>query len=131
VSAVLGGFAGTFLALLITLVLPGRHVGAMIVVTTRSATSFLIATVGWGLMAFVLVARTSDSQHRSGLQIRQMFGRLHEGLTVAFLLRSFLLLVTLGLSGWIRSRPVGIASTTIAIIATAICFAIIRRFIVQ
>jgi hypothetical protein len=132
VSAVLGGFAVTFLAVLLTLTQSGRHLSSAIVVTIGSAASFLIATLGWGLMAFVLSARESTSDHSTGgLQALQSFGRLHEGLTASFLLGSFLLLVTLGLSGWIRSRRVGMMSTGIAFVAALICVAILRQFIVQ
>jgi len=131
ISAVLGGFAVTFLALLLTLADTRRHVGAAIGVTIASAASFLISTVGWGLMAFVLAVRSSEGQTENGVPALLAFGRLHEGLTTAFLLGVFLLLTTLGLSGWIRSRRVGLVSITIALTSAAICFAIIGRFILR
>jgi hypothetical protein len=126
--AVLGGFAVTFPALLLTLDRPARHVGAAIVVTTASAAAFLVSTVGCALMAFALAAQPIEQR---GLTPILAFGRLHEVLTAAFLLGGFLFLATLGLSGWIRSRRAGTASTIIATVAAIICAAVVRQFIVK
>ena len=54
---------------------------------------------------------------------------LHMRLTDGFVMSLFLFFVSLGLCGWIRSRVMGIVSSTIALGATAFMFLILRLFI--
>lgn len=51
-------------------------------------------------------------------QVPQTFLNLHKILSLIFVSSFFFFLVTLGLSGWIRSKTLGIVSSTISLIAT-------------
>jgi hypothetical protein len=53
VSAVLGGFTVTFLAVVLTLADARRRVGVAVAVATAAAACFLACALGWSLFAAV------------------------------------------------------------------------------
>ncbi len=102
VNAVLGGFAFVFLGALITMDKPARIYAVAQVVVAIAAGFFLVATLGSTLMA----AR--------GTELGSV-AYLRRPVSLSFLSGLLFLLISVGLTGWFRSRRLGIATTLIAL----------------
>lgn len=110
-SAFLGGFAATFLATMLAGNSPKRVAGWTIGCIAFSASGFVIAVIASVMLAVVLnpnapsnVATGSSVAHARVIS------------TLAFALGIYALLLGLGISGWIRSRRTGIATSLAAIL---------------
>jgi len=112
ISAVLGGFAVTFLSVMLTHGDPRRRVGVLLGVTTAAAAAFLLAALGWSLVA--------ATEPRPALQ---------RPLSLLFITATGLLFVVLGLGGWLRSRSLGAVTTAIAVTAGCGAWMVLRHFI--
>lgn len=107
----LGGFALTFLGVLLTL--RGRHrlVGWTAFLATTAAALFVLCALGWSLISLAAGVDSSDVALMATLQ------RWHMSFLYAFVGGIFGFLATLGLSGWLHSRALGIASSAVAVLA--------------
>jgi len=63
-------------------------------------------------------------------QIPQYFTGMHKSLSFIFMLSFFVFLVTLGLSGWVRSRILGIFSSIISLTSLVLFVVIMSHFLV-
>ena len=111
VSAFLGGVAAAFLATLLTLQSPRRIIGRTIVCAAATALAFIVSVLG--SLAWLTVLHPGAPQGAQGSLREAQF------LTaVPFSLGILLLMVTIGMAGWIRSRNTGIGTTAMAVIGT-------------
>jgi hypothetical protein len=85
----------------------------------------LVCSLAWTLSA----SRMALYNGNSITQVPQTFINLHRILSIIFILSFFFFLVTLGLSGWIRSRKLGIFSSLISFIAAIFFIVIMSRFV--
>jgi hypothetical protein len=131
VSAVLGGFAVTFLSIVLTLADDRRRVAGAVGLATTAAACFFLTTLGWALLAAFAAqvqavsgpARLRlDAQFRTALTITR-------ALSALFLLGVLLLTSMLAAGGWLRSRRLGIFTTAVALLTGAGALAIIRFFV--
>lgn len=130
ISAVLGGFTITFLAVVLTLADARRRVGVALAVATAAASCFFACALGWSLFAFLY--NTSPATGATPADVADHFARtgyLHSWLSFAFAVGLSLLFVTLGLGGWLRSRVLGWVTSALALVGAAAAFAILREFI--
>lgn len=128
VSAILAGFAITFLALLLGHRERSRCLVASMAVTMAAAAGLLVSAVGWTLIGAFLtqvVARQGDIAPEVS-EFHWIAGG-HRMLSFAFVAGLFFLNSTLGLSGWLRSRALGVFSTACAIAATLGVWSILRH----
>lgn len=128
VSAVLAGFAITFLALLLGHHERNRYLIASMATTIVAAASLLVAAVGWTLIGVFLThvsAQQGDAIPRPS-EYEWILGR-HRMLSFAFMAGLLFLTSTLGLSGWLRSRTLGIFSTACAFAAALSVWTILRH----
>lgn len=107
-SAFLGGFAATFLGTLLALGLKGRMAGVAIGFASVSAVAFIAAVVASTALVALLhpeapavVGSVSSAGPRALMSL-------------AFLVGLYTLLVSLGLSGWTRSRGTGLTTSIAA-----------------
>jgi hypothetical protein len=107
ISAVLGGFAVTFLSVVLTIADARRRVGVVLGIATGASACFFVSALGWSLLA----ARG----HEAAFVAR--YEALQQPLSLLFLLGIWLLLALLGISGWLRSRPLGLVTAGIASVA--------------
>lgn len=118
ISALIGGFAFAFLGVLLTAPSRSRLVewtGGMAMAT---AASLLVCVIGWTLLSSEVVLTTPSSAGAEAFrQGASKFNRIHSRLSLLFILGMCLFLASLGLSGWIRSRALGIVSIVIALLA--------------
>lgn len=106
ITAILGGFAITFLSVLLTAPATHRLVNWIVGATTAAATCFVLSALGSTFSA-VIASNSGDS-------LPSDVEALHEPLSLLFLAGTVLLFAVLGMSGWIRSRSLGISTTVIA-----------------
>lgn len=106
VSALLGGFAFTFLGAILSKNDSNKLTSVMVVISALTATMFFLCTLGWALFGNAPIESLNE------LAINK-----HKYLFKIFVLGIFLFNVLLGMSGWIRSKNVGIVTTIIGVFA--------------
>lgn len=108
-AAFLGGFAGILLQLLLPAKQPPRVVATAIGFTITAAVAFIVTLTASTMLGAVLHPDApSYVANAPGLD------RARAVLTLSFLLGLYALLVSLGLSGWIRSRGAGLTTSLVA-----------------
>jgi hypothetical protein len=106
-SGILAGFAFSAVVQLLTIDRPGRLTSAVIIIFSVSALMLL-----YTLFTFVMIGAATAELDR---QIEQLSGLGGWAFVVAFL-GLLLFLAGVGLSGWIRSKATGIATSIFALI---------------
>jgi len=131
VSAILAGFAITFLALLLSHREHSRRLVASMAVTIAAAAGLLISAVGWTLIAVFLTQVGASQGDAGGAQVSDFgwIGNRHRMLSFAFTAGLLFLNGTLALSGWLRSRWLGAFSTACAVIAAFGIWSVLRHVI--
>jgi hypothetical protein len=107
-SAFLGGFAATFLGTLLALNVKGRTGSLAIGFAVSSSVAFIVAVVGSTAMVAVLHPEAPKIVASTSL------GGARVMMTLAFTLGLYALLISLGLSGWSRSRGTGLTTSIAA-----------------
>ncbi|HLL14330.1 MAG TPA: hypothetical protein VK388_04560 [Pyrinomonadaceae bacterium] len=126
VSALIAGFSLTFLVQLLTAVSTRRVVNWTIGFSLAATASMIVCALGWTLSAAVVI----DPRTQAELASRpSSLGLLHPRLSLTFIFGILFFLVGLGLCGWVRSRTMGIVSSTIALIAAAAAIMTLKLFI--
>jgi hypothetical protein len=125
VSALIAGFSLTFLVQLLTAQSTRRVVNWTIGFSLAATATMILCALGWTLSAAVAIDPRAQADLARWLGV---FNLLHGRLSLTFIAGILLFLVGLGLCGWIRSRAMGIVSTTIALAAAAAALLIIRLF---
>ena len=131
VSAVLGGFVVTFLAVLTSIRPKTRRVGFALAIAVAAAGLLILAALGWALFA-AQAARIGDSSGTELAMLEQrwslalpLLGRI----SAFFALGVLLLVCLLGTSGWLHSRRVGIITLLMAVFFAVNAITIIRPFV--
>jgi hypothetical protein len=131
VSAVLGGFAVTFLSIVLTLADARRRVAGAVGLATTAAACFFLTTLGWALLATLTASvQASEGPVRAGLAERLDIASAIQGpISTLFLLGVLLLVAMLGAGGWLRSRRLGLFTTGVAVLTALAAGFIMRPFI--
>lgn len=114
-SAFLGGFAATFLATLVVSDSPKRFAGWTIGCVAFSACGFVVAVVA-SVMLVVVLNPNAPSNVVASSSVNQ--ARMVS--VLAFTLGIYALLATVGLSGWLRGRRTGLATSIMAFLGMAL-----------
>jgi hypothetical protein len=114
-SAFLGGFAAAFLGTLLALQSPRRQVGWAAGAAAVAAAAFTVAVVAATMLAVVLHPAAPGVRNRAA---EAGVARVITGL--AFFVGLYALLAALGLSGWARSRRLGLVTGSVAGVAAVI-----------
>ncbi len=109
IAAVLGGFAFAFLGELLALNSSRRVWGWSIGATAAATISFIVSALGATFVA-AAAGRSTDAV------LPESISALQRPISLWFLLGVMMLFVSLGLSGWVRSRSTGIITTCAAIV---------------
>ena len=114
-SAFLGGFAATLLALLLT-TSGDRRVGTWAVgFCAAAAIAVIISVIGSTMLVTVL-----HPEAPSRLLDQDAVNRARLVSTLGFMLALYCLLITIGLGGWLRSRRTGLITSVLAAIGLVI-----------
>lgn len=119
-GAFLGGFAATFLATLLVVDSSKRVVGWVVGFAATAACSFVVAAVASVMLTIVLHPDVPvNVRSEASIDTARIVSVLGFGAGVTALLLS------VGLSGWVRSRQSGIATSVVAAIGLAlVCWGI-------
>ncbi|MES1242617.1 MAG: hypothetical protein ABUT39_13465 [Acidobacteriota bacterium] len=127
ICALIGGFAFAFLGALLTAPSRSRVVEWAAGMALATAADLTICVVGWTLMASQLVTTTPAGA--GVFRFPASLNTMHSRLTLLFLVGMVLFLASLGLSGWVRSRLLGVISTAIAILAGVALMFVVSPFL--
>jgi hypothetical protein len=119
ISVFLGGISATILGTLIVAKNDSRIIKIMILVLSLAAFSFIVAVLG---MNKVLMIIAPDSPYKNPNELL-FYPRLVGGLS--FYIGIFSLLAVISLSGWLKSKKIGIITTSIGILSGILIFTLI------
>ncbi|MCB9033672.1 MAG: hypothetical protein H6553_07535 [Chitinophagales bacterium] len=119
ISTFLGGVSATILGTLIAFQLDNKIVRAMVIGLSIAAVFFIVAVFGMNKIQIILAP---NSPYQSKLELLH-YPRLVGGLS--FIIGIYALLAVISLSGWIKSKAIGITTTIISIIAGILIFTLI------
>jgi hypothetical protein len=115
VSAFLGGFAATFLGILLQSPNSRRHVGWAAGAAAVASASFILAVICGSLLALAVHPGAPP-----GLTKPTLLPPLRILIFITFVVGIYSTLLSLGLSGWIRSRQLGIVTSVAAFVSAVI-----------
>src|SRR3982750_1008964 len=121
VSAFLGGFAATFLGILLQSSSPRRHVGWAAGAAAVASASFILAVIAGTALAII-----THPGAPANIATATFLPQVRPLIFVTFALGIYCTLLSLGLSGWIRSRPLGIVTSAAALIAAVVVSLFVR-----
>lgn len=124
ISALVAGFSFAYLGALLVSSVRNKIIDTVMGFSIVSIAGLLICSLAWTLSA----SRMAYYKSTNILNVPDMIISLHKRLSLIFILSFFFFLVSLGLSGWIRSRRLGIFSSLISFIALIFFFMLMRQF---
>jgi bacteriorhodopsin len=125
ISALVAGFSFAFLGALLVSSFKNQIIDWVMSFSILSIAGLLVCSLAWTLSA----SRMALYNGNNITQVPQTFLNLHRILSIIFILSFFFFLVTLGLSGWIRSRKLGIISSLISFISAIFFIVIMSQFV--
>jgi hypothetical protein len=126
ISALVAGFSFAFLGALLVSSIKSRIIDWLISLSIISIAGLLVCALAWTLTA----SRMAFYNGSNPGQVQQVYIDMHQKLSFIFILSFFLFLISLGLSGWVRSRKLGIISIIISLITIIIFIYIMSHFVV-
>jgi hypothetical protein len=130
ISALIGGFAFAFLGVLLTVPSRSRIVEWTAGMATATVAGLMICVIGWTLMASDVITSTpAKASAEEFFKVALKLNRMHSRLSLLFIAGMLLFLASLGLSGWVRSRALGIVSTVIAVLAAVGLMLVLSPFL--
>jgi hypothetical protein len=129
ISALIAGFSFTFLAVLLTSSTRKPVDDWTAGFAIAAVAGLIVCALGWTLCVPPILAMTAQAATTTPFQLPEKFRMLHRLFSLIFLLCFFLFLTSLGLCGWIRSKKLGIVSTTIAVVAAVFAIWMMRFFV--
>lgn len=118
ISALVGGFAFAFVGVLLVAPLQSRVVSWTAGISMAAVAGLVVCALGWSLGASVVIVGASMDAGADKSALSASLNIMHLRLSLAFVVSILLFFICLGLSGWIRSRTLGVVSTCIAVLAT-------------
>jgi len=129
ISALVAGFSFAFLAVILTSntkkLVDDWTAGFAIAATA----GLIVCALGWTFSVAPVLALSSGTRGATLAQLPEPYRMIHRSLSITFIACFFMFLSSLGLSGWIRSKILGIVSTTIAAIAALYAIWLMQFFI--
>lgn len=126
ISALVAGFSFAFLGALLVSSIKNVLIDWILSFSTLSIAGLLICSLAWTLTA----SRMTLYSEGDIVQVPQSFLGLHKTLSLIFVFSFFFFLVSLGLCGWVRSKTLGIISSSISLIATIFFLVIMQKFVI-
>lgn len=111
-SAFLGGFSATFMATLLVVASSKRVASWVVGSAATAACSFVVAVIAAVMLTIVL-----HPDVPSNVASDASTGTARIVSTLGFAIGAISLLVSVGLSGWVRSRQTGIATSAVSAIS--------------
>jgi hypothetical protein len=128
ISALVGGFAFAFVGVLLVAPVQSRVVSWTAGISMAASSGLVVCALGWSLGASVVLVGASMEAGADKSSLSASLNIMHLRLSLAFIVSILLFLISLGLSGWIRSRNLGIVSTCIAVLAAISSLLVLSPF---
>lgn len=112
VSAFLGGISATILVTIVVFTSPNKSVSWIVSASSLAACSLLVAVVASWRLSIMLHPAMPMPVETTLIKI------LWAGMLAGYSLGFLSLIASIGLSGWLRSRKIGLITSSIALIAT-------------
>ena len=128
ISALVGGFAFAFVGVLLVAPLQSRIVSWTAGISMAASSGLVVCALGWSLGASVVLVGASMEAGAERSSLSASLNIMHLRLSLTFVVSISLFLSSLGLSGWVRSRNLGIASTCIAVLAAIASVLVLAPF---
>jgi hypothetical protein len=129
ISALIAGFSFAFLGVILTSSARGRVDDWTAGFAAAAAAGLIVCALGWTFSVAPTLAAGAGASGSAQFPLPGPYREVHRSLSITFILCFFLFLTSLGLSGWIRSRRLGIVSTGIAVVAAVYATWIMHFFI--
>ena len=126
ICALVAGFSFAFLGSLLISSIKSKIINLVMSFSFFSIAGLLICSLVWTLTASRMIFYIGSNI----TQVPQSYLDINRILSLIFILSFLSFLVTLGLSGWIKSRNLGLVSTIISLISTLFFFVIMKQFVV-
>ena len=129
ISALVGGFAFTFVGVLLVAPAQRRVVSWTAGTSMVASAGLVVCALGWSLGASTVMVGASLAAGEDVSALSASLRRMHLRLSLTFIVSIFLFLTSLGLSGWVRSRVLGVVSTSIAVLAAIASALVLSPFL--
>ncbi len=129
ISALVGGSAFAFLGTLLTAAARSRIVEWTAGMTLGTAAALIVCVVGWTLMASQVMLTVPKQTSGEPIQFPVALNIMHGRLSLLMIVGILLFLASLSLSGWVRSRSLGIVSTVIGLLAAVALMFVLSPFL--
>lgn len=116
ISVFLGGISATILGTIILHKKESKILNAMIIGLSLAAVSFIVAVIGMNKIQVILEPNYPFYGKEGLLDFPRLVGVL------SFYIGIFSLLTVIGLTGWMKSRKIGVFTAAIAIISGILVF---------
>jgi hypothetical protein len=123
VSSILAGFAFSFYGVLLSASAQHRVTNLAALLAVMASIALLLVTLGMTFAAAIAASLPNDAKMPSSVLAQQT------PLSFCFLVGIALLFGAFGLGGWIRSRPLGIATTVIAALGLVSAIAVLIPYL--
>lgn len=110
ISAFLGGFSATILGTLIVSKHNKKIINSLIISLSLASASFIITVVSMTKITLVLTPGAPYTNHSEIIFFPRILG------SMSFYIGIISLVTMIGISGWLKSKKLGIVTTSIAII---------------
>jgi hypothetical protein len=117
ISALVGGFAFAFVGVLLVAPSQSRVVSWTAGISMSASAGLVVCALGWSLGASVVMIGANMDTGADKSALSASLNNMHLRLSLMFIVSILLFFTCLGLSGWIRSRVLGVVSTCIAVLA--------------
>jgi len=128
ISAVPGGFAFAFISVLLTRAEATRASEVTAAVVIPAAACFTLCALGWTGAGVWLAQTAAAGRPIADPQTLRVLA-IHGPRSFLFTLGTLLFLATMGPSGWLHSRRLGIYSSAVAVLALGLAFSLLGRFV--
>jgi len=129
ISALIAGFSFAFLAVILTNKTTKKIDDWTAGFAIAATAGLIVCALGWTLSVPHVLELYANISANTPVQLPESYLSIHRSLSMTFIACFFFFLTSLGLSGWIRSRRLGVVSSTLTIIAAVYAIWIFRFFI--
>ena len=110
ISALIGAFSFTFVAVLLTAPRERKSTDWTIAFAALAAAGMIVCALGWTIAAPHATLLPSAAGNSELLSLPPWFKALHKSLSIVFVSSFYMFLCALGTSGWTRSKQLGIVT---------------------
>ena len=129
ISALIAGFSFAFLAVILTNKTTKKIDDWTAGFAIAATAGLIVCALGWTLGVPHVLELSLNNSGNTPFQLPEKYIIIHRSLSITFIASFFFFLTSLGLSGWIRSRRLGVVSSILTIIAAVYAIWILRFFI--